>query len=302
VPGLSGERSYPSTPSGWSEVERRRVGPFTTGVVYRTADGTLVRWRSRFHRKHRSRLHDLRSRPRSALWAPRRVSWWIGILFAVGSTCFLVGPLPGFAAWAGAEADAWVFFVGSLFFTSAAALQYLEAVNADGGPAGAGRRTRLRVLAYEPARIDWWSSAVQLVGTLFFNVSTFAATRSGLSVTAVEQHVWRPDVLGSICFLVASWLAWVEVFGNGIAWPGRSAERWIAAVNMGGSIAFGISALAATVLPDTGAELDAQIANVCTALGALGFLVGALLLLPESRDAEAVDVGPATAGAPAAQS
>jgi hypothetical protein len=72
-------------------------------------------------------------------------------------------------------------------------------------------------------------------------------------------------------------------------------------VNMGGSIAFGISAVAATVLPGTGAELDAQIANACTALGALGFLVGALLLLPESRDAEAVDAGPATAGEPAAR-
>ena len=52
--------------------------------------------------------------------------WWIAILFAIGSTCFLVGPFPGYAALVGAEADALTFFVGSIFFTTAALLQCLE--------------------------------------------------------------------------------------------------------------------------------------------------------------------------------
>ena len=46
----------------------------------------------------------------------------------------------------GAGADAAVFFAGSLFFTSAAALQSLESVNVD--------RRRLRLFAFEPVRID----------------------------------------------------------------------------------------------------------------------------------------------------
>jgi hypothetical protein len=29
-------------------------------------------------------------------WAPGRAIWWIGVLFAIGSACFLVGPFPGF--------------------------------------------------------------------------------------------------------------------------------------------------------------------------------------------------------------
>jgi hypothetical protein len=47
----------------------------------------------------------------------------------------------------GSEVDALVFFVGSLFFTSAAALQYVE-----GG-------------LLRPRRLDWWSNAIQLAGT-----------------------------------------------------------------------------------------------------------------------------------------
>ena len=46
--------------------------------------------------------------------------------FAVGSACFLVAPFPGFVDLVGAEADAIVFFVGSLFFTAAALGQALQ--------------------------------------------------------------------------------------------------------------------------------------------------------------------------------
>jgi hypothetical protein len=47
---------------------------------------------------------------------------WIGVLFAIGSACFLVAPLPGFVELVGSEVDAAVFFAGSVFFTSAALL------------------------------------------------------------------------------------------------------------------------------------------------------------------------------------
>ena len=43
-------------------------------------------------RKRRSRLNADRG---STSWAPRAIGWWIGILFAVGATCFAVGALPG---------------------------------------------------------------------------------------------------------------------------------------------------------------------------------------------------------------
>jgi hypothetical protein len=104
-----------------------------------------------------------------------------------------------------------VFFVGSIFFTSAAALQWLETINADPGPAL--RRGTLRVLTFEPRRIDWWSSGVQLVGTVYFNVSTFHALQAGLDAGGYNRLVWKPDALGSVCFLVSGYLAYAEVCG-----------------------------------------------------------------------------------------
>ena len=52
-----------------------------------------------------------------------RRAWDLAIAlgFAVGSACFLVGPFPGFVELVGAGADGVVFFVGSVFFTLAAA-------------------------------------------------------------------------------------------------------------------------------------------------------------------------------------
>jgi hypothetical protein len=45
---------------------------------------------------------------------------WVAAGFGIGSVCFIVGPFPGFVELVGERADATVFFVGSLFVTSAA--------------------------------------------------------------------------------------------------------------------------------------------------------------------------------------
>lgn len=270
--------AYPETPPGWDVAERRRVGPFTTHLTWRRPDGGLVPWRSRAHRKHASRL----SRPggEGVWWAPRRASWWIGVLFAIGSACFLVGPFPGFVELVGTAADATVFFVGSIFFTSAAALLWLETINADRGPGL--ERGRFRIATFEPHRIDWWATGVQLVGTLFFNVDTFRALQEGLDAQAYDRLVWTPDVLGSACFLISGYLSYAEVCG-GYLWTRQRTLEWrIAAVNLVGCIAFGISAFAAFWVPSQGSVVDLAAANAFTAFGGLCFLVGAVLLLPES--------------------
>jgi hypothetical protein len=182
-----------------------------------------------------------------------------------------------------------VFFVGSIFFTSAAGLQWLETVNADPGPAE--RRRRFRLISFEPSRIDWWASGVQFVGTVFFNVNTFRALQAGLDAQSYDRLVWRPDLLGCICFLVSSALAYAEVG------PRRPTYEWrIAALNLTGSVAFGISAVAAFWVPSQGDVVSLAAANAFTAIGGLCFLVGAILLLPEG----AAEAAPAAAPTPAA--
>jgi hypothetical protein len=214
-------------------------------------------------------------------WAPRRASWWIGVLFAIGSACFLVGPLPGVVQAVGPGADGVIFFVGSIFFTSAALLQYLEAVNADHELGDASPRERFRLLLVEPRRIDVLATLVQLAGTVLFNLNTYDAMRAGLSTAQENRLVFAPDVAGSACFLVASWLAYAEVCGRAWCGPRRDLSWWIGAVNLAGSVAFGISAVASYIVPSTGSELDLAGVNGFTALGAACFLAGAVLLLPE---------------------
>jgi hypothetical protein len=191
--------------------------------------------------------------------------------------------MPWFFDAVGPRTDALTFFVGSLLFTSAAALQWLETINADPGPAN--RAGRLKIVTLEPRRIDWWSSGVQLVGTVFFNVTTFRALQTSVESTSYDQLVWRPDALGSICFLVSGYLAYVEVSGRLWARPNRTLESRIVTVNLLGCIAFGIAAVASYAVPSTQTMVSAGLTNLFTSLGALGFLIGAVLLLPEGSQA-----------------
>ena len=274
---------------------RRAVGPFATHVTWQRPNGGTSSWSSRHHRKHASKL----SRPEreGVWWAPRRAGWWIGVLFAIGSTCFLVGPFPGFEQLVGSGPDGMVFFVGSIFFTSAATLQWLETINADPGPAL--QRGTLRVITFEPRRIDWWSSGVQLIGTALFNISTFQALQAGLDANEYDRLVWKPDAYGSACFLVSGYLAYVEVCGHALWTKERTLEWKIAAINLVGCIAFGISAVASFWVPSSGSVLALAASNGFTALGGLCFLIGAILLLPESAAEAPAGGSPEPAPAPA---
>jgi len=190
----------------------------------------------------------------------------IGLLFALGSVCFLVGPAPGYIQLVGSGADGVTFFVGSIFFTTASALQ-LAATPRD-------------------ERADWWACVIQLAGTVFFNISTFDAMNEALDTAAEDRLVWTPDAFGSVCFLVASWLAY------GVQRHARpSTDWWIAALNLAGSVAFGISAVAAFIVPSTGTELDLAAANWTTSLGAACFLAGALLMRRSTEGEAAVSRG-----------
>jgi hypothetical protein len=188
---------------------------------------------------------------------PHHATWWIGVLFAIGSACFLVAPFPGFLNLVGATADAAVFFVGSLFFTSAAFLQF-------------------RTVKRSAHPTDWWSNTIQFVGTIYFNINTYRALREAIDTDDVHRVIWRPELLGSICFLISGLLAYSVV--------SRHTRDWrIAAVNLAGCVLFMVSTLAGYVVPDTGDVLNLAVANAGTSLGALCFLIGALWLLTSPR-------------------
>ncbi len=204
-------------------------------------------------------------RRRSTSRAPagaRRMAVGMSVAFAVGSTCFLVGPFPGYAALVGARADALTFFVGSVFFTTGGALQLMLALPERRTP-GAGRAA-------------YWAAATQLVGTVLFNISTFRALQTAFSDPSYDRLVWRPDAYGSVCFLVSGVIAYRASPRRG--WlPVRGTQGWWQpGVNLLGCVFFGVSAVAGYVVPSNGSVLDLAAANWNTAAGAACFLACAL--------------------------
>jgi hypothetical protein len=177
-------------------------------------------------------------------------------LFALGSACFLVASLASQWASSSRPAIGVTFFAGSLLFTAAASLQYAAAVR----------------------RIDRLASSIQLVGTLLFNVSTFLAMEHGLDARQTDLRVWAPDAAGSVCFLVSSAVAYADVCRRWWCVRWRSLPWRIAALNLLGSIAFGVAAIASLVEPSSGVMVNVRITNAGTSLGAACFLAGALLL------------------------
>jgi hypothetical protein len=164
--------------------------------------------------------------------------------FALGSICFLIGPVPAYADLVGATADAATFFIGSILFTAGGLLQVR---------AGGGRAAR-------------WAAIIQSIGTVYFNVTTFRAMSVAVSSDTYDHQVWRPDLFGSVCFLISGVIAF------------RAAGRhgWQPTVNLLGCVFFGISTAAGYVLPATGSMVNETVANVNTSLGAACFLACAV--------------------------
>lgn len=214
----------------------------------------------------------------STWWAPGAIGWWVGVLFAFGATLFALGSAPGYSKAVGNYADGLTFFIGSVFFTSAAVLQYLEAANTLSDSEAGGR---LHVFSWKPTDLAWAAALVQLAGTLYFNASTFWATHANLSTPGADHLVWKPDLFGSVCFLIAATLAWFEFTRSVWEWRPRSLSWWIVALNLLGSLAFGVSAVAAYIIPTTGNDFNKALVNLGTFVGAICFFVAALMLLPE---------------------
>ena len=158
---------YVAVPAGWQRVRSRGPGPFVTTEVFRAPDGALRTWESRWHRKH-ARL----GAGDATWWAPRALGWWIGALFAIGSICFALGAFPPYATSVGVDADNLTFFVGSIFFTTASFLQYVETASTPGSLDRSRRRSLRWLVRVQHHRIDWWAAAIQFVGTLWFNRTT----------------------------------------------------------------------------------------------------------------------------------
>ena len=278
-------------------------GPgYVTKAVHLLEDDTQKIVTSRRHRKGRGPMIVLpegiqpepaakHKNPWLRFWAPSRLTWWVAVLFAIGSALFSVGGYgitfpddsPEILT-AGMNLD-WVFFIGSIFFTSAASCQLLESINA-GSSEGLYAEEKLsdtfQWAAWHPNRIGYMASLVQLIGTVMFNFNTGNAFISDLNWIQQDILIWTPNIIGCICFLIASRLAFMEVCHGYWGWQPGNIEWWITVLNLLGSIGFMISALYALAVPpgDSSASFT-WLSALFTFQGGVCFLIASYLLLPE---------------------
>jgi hypothetical protein len=206
----------------------------------------------------------------------------IAWLFIIGSALFALGSVPAYLNAVGTTVDSVTYFVGSIFFTAASFTQLMQAqtpamteVDSD----SQHQRVPVRFRAWLPHDRNWLAAVMQFPGTVFFNISTLAALVHNATVKQQDRRIWRPDFYGSTLFLVASVFA-ILAIGRFLSFRPRSFPWWIAWLNMIGSILFMASALASYVLPRTGELINSQISLIGTLLGALCFLLGAVLMFP----------------------
>jgi hypothetical protein len=266
--------------------------PFITRRVYQHPDQSHTVWHSRHHRKglllQAAREAEESVVKLSCLWMPRRLNWWIGVIFALGSLLFALASVLSLAP---ALARAWsldsteintIFFAGSIPFTIAAYLQLFQATNAgDFTSDGTGSPRRLSLFGWRPHDIGWLSCALQFVGTILFNFNTFDAMIPSLNWFQQDLVIWAPNIVGSILFLASGYLAFIETCHTYWAWKPGSISWWVVFTNLLGCVGFMISALFAIVLPGLPNIEAITVSVMFTLFGAIGFLAGSLLMLPE---------------------
>lgn len=266
-------------------IEEQGPWPFVTRRVYLVGEQAEQVWESRRHRKGLGKVAA--GNLGGWLWAPGDLNWWIGSVFAIGSSLFALGSIlllaPSLArAWSiSAGGINLIYFLGSIPFTCAAYLQLYQSANAPEPPDVVARRRR-SWFGWRPRDIGWLSCALQFAGTLFFNLNTLDAMNASLTWFQQDLAVWVPDILGSILFLASGYLAFVETCHAHGAWKSRSLAWWITAINLLGCISFMLAANFAIILPGPAHPEMALLATAFTLLGALCFLLGSLLMLPET--------------------
>jgi len=272
---------------------------FLTKIRHRHPDGHDYLFASRAHRKGLLparilesgllEFQPLQSRPWFRFWAPQRLTWWIAILFMIGSSFFAFA---SFAAnwpsrlpplFSDPHINPILFFIGSIFFTLAAGTQLLEAINGDIADIDLtqNRKQPWRWFAWKPKNAGYMASLLQFIGTLYFNFNTGNALISGLNGLQQDLLIWMPNMIGSIFFLLSSYIALIEISHRFFSFQPQHISWWISMLNMVGSIAFMISAFDAFVSPKTGKMQSEWGANFYTLLGVICFFIAAYLMIPE---------------------
>jgi len=278
-------------------IGEKRFGPFVTQLLKSGYNDRLhLRSSRRFRRGMQDLLLDRKGKVKkkisklSLLLAirPDLLSWWIGTLFMIGSLLFVAGSVMQLylSTHFTSLTINLIYFIGSVFFTSAAYGQLLQAINANIAllPSAREKQKSWKWWARGLRSPGFLSAFTQFAGTILFNVNTFDAFYSIDSYAGEHFLIWVPDMAGSILFLISSFFAWVEIYYDDFVKPFITVTWWIVWFNIIGSILFQLSAIYGYINPFTGAVVDETLSVHYTLWGAVCFYVGAYLSNVEIRE------------------
>lgn len=228
----------------------------------------IIHFNPRAHRKQRRHtlfLNDEQQYPPvdSRHWFTlewTNISWWVAFLFTLGSLVWLVnGTLcmwPLACSALQSSMSAWTAFAGGFIFLFGGYAALLEVFNRpthiaiDVHPESASSHPvyhavsykdpmRLIWLRFEPGVWSWWMNMIQMAGALTFLISCAAGV-----VALDHPHMpmftwyWMPQIVGSLCFVIASIMAMLEV-QNKWTHPGLRDMGWYSGLfNLIGAFGF----------------------------------------------------------------
>lgn len=216
----------------------------------------------------------------------RPLMFYCGLFFVIGSSFFAAGSFEALfeASWWSDTINNRLFFIGSIFFTSAAYMQLLSSMN----PQFALSKEPFYVSFSHPdfryTALRWDNAGftagfVQFIGTLLFNFNTFDAIYFASDWKAYDITVWTPDMFGSIAFIVSS-LMYLHEARTAFPSIWRIIPGWITLINLLGSVFFQISAVTAVMVSSKTDVTLIYISNLGTFLGALCFFYASFLMIP----------------------
>jgi hypothetical protein len=273
---------------GYKMVKKEGPWPFITRIHYHHPQLEPLIWKSRDHRKGFHVDSCPTFRYLKVLWKPQDLNWWIGLIFAIGASFFILGCLlclsPTLAEYSSLDSSEInsIFFMGSIPFTTAAYLQLFQAANTHHFGATNHKTSKFKILGWKPKDIGWLSSAFQFCGTLLFNLNTFKAISPPENWLQEDLWIWIPDVFGSIFFLISGYLAFIEVGHKHGVFHLKNMSWWITFINLLGCIAFMVSAIYAFIPHENLKESHIVLSLLFTLIGAFCFCLGAILMIPEN--------------------
>ena len=270
--------SFPDHPEAWERKGIRSLGRFITELELIDETGQHIRWNARRHRKGLGPLTDETAAEIESL--TQHLNRPIALRFILGASLFFIAAALGLLDLGSAFLQNTIYFIGSIFFTLAGYLQYVQSINNSEDIHLRSELRRWRWLAWQPGRVDFWVVFSQLLGTLAFNFNTFDAFLSH-TPTGELLGVGIPDMFGSILFMISGTLGVIEFNHRLILWPSRSLQSWITLINFWGCVLFmGSAVITPVTFLDPSVWSDLSSVGL-TAAGALAFLTSSVMMLYE---------------------